>query len=73
MLIDYCKSNPCKNSGVCKSERLTYVCLCNGGYEGDNCELKVNECDSKPCQNDGQCVDKDDSYHCKCKAGNQLS
>ena len=26
-----------------------YVCSCNPGFEGDDCEVNINECDPDPC------------------------
>nr|XP_033801511.1 coagulation factor IX [Geotrypetes seraphini] len=36
-----CDSNPCLNGGSCKDDMGTYVCWCQEGYKGKNCELEM--------------------------------
>ncbi|NP_001011223.1 coagulation factor IX precursor [Xenopus tropicalis] len=38
---DQCLSNPCLNGGVCKDDVSDYVCWCQQGYSGKNCELEL--------------------------------
>jgi len=38
-------SAPCFNNGSCTDEVNSYSCVCIPGYEGDHCELDINECD----------------------------
>ncbi|XP_071747876.1 protein crumbs isoform X2 [Lepeophtheirus salmonis] len=45
-----------------------YVCSCMSGYEGDNCEVNINECVSSPCRN-GECQDGIAEYICVCNPG----
>eukprot|EP01046_Picozoa_sp_COSAG06_P098863 COSAG06_NODE_44960_length_358_cov_26.791506_1_plen_119_part_11 len=33
-----------------------YACGCTAGYEGDSCELDLDECESNPCVN-GLCLE----------------
>ena len=33
-----------------------YTCSCVDGYEGDNCEIKINECVPNLCHNAGVCT-----------------
>lgn len=28
------------------------------GFEGDNCEVDIDECADAPCENDGECFEK---------------
>lgn len=28
------------------------------GFEGDNCEVDIDECADTPCENDGECFEK---------------
>lgn len=34
-----------------------FVCA---GYEGENCQLDLDECEEHPCENDGQCFQRSD-------------
>ncbi|OCT67735.1 coagulation factor IX [Xenopus laevis] len=38
---DQCLSNPCLNGGACKDDVSAYVCWCQQGYSGKNCELAL--------------------------------
>jgi hypothetical protein len=44
-------------------------CYCNPGYEGDRCEININECQSDPCRNNAVCVDGINSFQCRCLPG----
>ncbi|KAK2154968.1 hypothetical protein LSH36_252g01036 [Paralvinella palmiformis] len=40
-----CYSNPCLNGGWCQQDsNMNYVCQCRYGYEGQNCENRINMC-----------------------------
>ena len=34
-----CDSSPCKNGGVCSNKGETFLCECEGDYEGKTCEI----------------------------------
>ena len=36
--INECSSNPCLNGGSCTDQVNGYVCSCQPGYAGANCE-----------------------------------
>ncbi|CAH2315124.1 coagulation factor IX [Pelobates cultripes] len=38
---DQCLSSPCMNGGVCKDDVSAYLCWCQQGYTGRNCELAL--------------------------------
>ena len=40
-VIDECASSPCVH-GNCSNEYLHYVCICQPGYTGVNCETGKN-------------------------------
>ena len=47
--IDECAPKPCKN-GKCIDGIADFDCDCDPGYEGDLCEIEINECERfKPC------------------------
>jgi len=62
---DNCETNPCLNGGNCVDKQDGYICECQDGWEGVNCESNKGGCATNPCRN-GRCVDKLDGYICKC-------
>merc|ERR1711881_36073 len=59
----------CKNNGVCHDLINAYECECPAGFEGEHCEINIDECRVKPCKNGSQCVDGINDYTCECRAG----
>lgn len=35
------------------------MCLCPG-YEGENCQVDIDECEQHPCENGGECFQRSD-------------
>ncbi|XP_033634762.1 uncharacterized protein LOC117296026 isoform X3 [Asterias rubens] len=68
-----CSSNPCLNSGRCSVVDSTYVCSCQSGYTGLQCQtspVPSPVCSPNPCQNGGSCVVTGvSSYRCNCLTG----
>ena len=56
MQINECMSNPCQN-GQCFDFINGYRCLCDIGFTGPNCEIRIGSCLSTPCLNNGLCRD----------------
>lgn len=70
---DPCSTNPCQHGSVCVSQleegsfaNYSYTCECARGFEGEKCELNINDCDPNPCLNGGVCQDEIDGYICDC-------
>ena len=65
--VDYCSSSPCQHQSTCTNtpDGLGYRCSCKPGFNGDNCEMNIDECASNPC-NEGTCEDLVDDYKCDC-------
>ena len=45
-----CVSHACDNGSTCIDGIADYSCTCTNGYEGDYCEINVDDCASNPCQ-----------------------
>ena len=46
-----------------------FRCLCDEGYDGQRCQINVDECGSSPCRNGGTCLDAVNDYACHCPPG----
>eukprot|EP01147_Barroeca_monosierra_P007681 gene7681-608_t len=46
-----------------------FKCQCLTGFEGNLCEVNIDECAEEPCKNRGTCIDKIASYECQCVPG----
>ncbi len=69
--VQGCAASPCQN-GVCfetLEDPILYLCLCQYGYEGYNCEINIDDCDGNQCQNGATCVDLIGGYECDCEPG----
>ena len=64
-----CHPNPCLNGALCFESGEEALCVCQDGFDGDLCQIDVNDCQSHPCQNGGTCVDGVNSYTCRCPRG----
>ncbi|XP_045201911.2 fibropellin-1-like [Mercenaria mercenaria] len=67
---NFCFDNPCKN-GRCLNETNRYICICNDGFHGYDCDKDMNNCHYKACQNNGTCKQDGENYTCICLAGYQ--
>ena len=42
--VDECRKNPCQNRGRCQNTPGNYVCKCQPGYGGLNCQKNIDDC-----------------------------
>jgi len=62
-------TTPCSGHGACYDLSETeYICVCNAGYNGTDCDVDINECDSNPCFH-GNCTDEMNHFSCVCYDG----
>ncbi|HYP88702.1 MAG TPA: hypothetical protein VEQ59_11125, partial [Polyangiaceae bacterium] len=64
-----CDDNDCRNGASCKVVGSAYQCDCADGFNGDKCEVDIDDCAAHPCQNEGTCTDKVADYSCACPDG----
>lgn len=67
--IDECTSNPCGYTNQCFDKLNNYECICNGGYQGVNCEIPPDFCSSNICKNGATCLSHFTNYTCQCTTG----
>ncbi|KAM5281536.1 vitamin K-dependent protein S [Ctenodactylus gundi] len=74
---DQCNPLPCNKDGYvsCKDGQAAYTCICKPGWEGQRCELDINEC-KDPLSMNGGCSQICDntlgSFQCSCRSGFEL-
>ena len=66
-----CDNNPCGSdySRHFKCDNLAhglYLCACEAGWTGDNCDQQIDPCNPNPCQNSGNCYNNYGSFGCNC-------
>ncbi|KAK5607475.1 hypothetical protein CRENBAI_021223 [Crenichthys baileyi] len=63
-----CDSGPCLNGGRCEDLFNKFGCVCDTGWEGEQCEMDTDECASQPCVY-GSCKDYLAGFECRCDPG----
>lgn len=57
------------SDGKCSSTDSGYICTCEPGFSGSNCEANHDDCIDVTCQNGGTCRDGIRDYRCHCPPG----
>lgn len=64
-----CYNDECLNGGHCSDPAQVYSCSCLDGFEGDLCQINIDECVAHQCLNGATCVDGINQYTCSCQPG----
>ena len=67
--MNECDSSPCSNGATCIISGESFSCICQEGWEGDNCLENINDCALHPCYNGGNCIDGINWRICECPQG----
>ncbi|KAI1298753.1 Protocadherin Fat 3 [Halotydeus destructor] len=67
-----CEKRPCGDRGLCKLDSKKnshdYICHCNAGYTGKNCQDTLDKCDRhNPCRDRGKCSLVNGIPTCSCQ------
>ncbi|XP_052700846.1 sushi, von Willebrand factor type A, EGF and pentraxin domain-containing protein 1-like isoform X1 [Crassostrea angulata] len=65
---NHCNPNPC-NGQICVSEAQSFVCQCENGFTGDNCQNAPRLCSETTCDNAGTCTNNGVNFTCICPTG----
>ncbi|CAG4927754.1 unnamed protein product [Colias eurytheme] len=64
-----CLEHECGRGAHCRDVRNSYSCACPPGYDGDYCQIDIDECENNQCQNGATCKDDVAKYVCLCPEG----
>ncbi|KAK2150293.1 hypothetical protein LSH36_413g01017 [Paralvinella palmiformis] len=69
LTVNECFKSPCQNNATCESMDVGFLCHCQPGWSGVQCETEIDECASNPCFNNATCRDMMDAFKCVCLPG----
>ena len=56
-------------AGTCINREGTFLCSCEEGFVGENCQTNIDDCNPMPCLNGATCQDKINAFQCICPPG----
>jgi len=67
ILLDFnnCLSSPCLH-GTCQDALNGFICSCDTGFTGHDCDINIDDCGTNICLNNATCVDDIAGYNCFC-------
>uniref|UniRef100_A0A5S6Q328 EGF-like domain-containing protein n=1 Tax=Trichuris muris TaxID=70415 RepID=A0A5S6Q328_TRIMR len=63
-----CAQEPCM-FGRCEYKSSSPFCLCDRGFTGERCDMRINFCKDIQCTQNARCVSSLDGYYCECNPG----
>ena len=68
-----CNRSDCSGNGHCRAvvNSNDYVCVCDPGFNGEKCEVNIDECQTMniDCSGNGKCMDGINNFTCTCDVG----
>ena len=66
-----CFNHECHNGGFCSNPQEEFNCECPIGFEGDVCQVNIDDCVDHQCVDGSSCMDLINDYKCICPPGYQ--
>ena len=69
--IDNCGSVTCSGHGKCVDGVNSFICNCDPGFTGVECQDSINDCIEQGvnCSGNGKCMDGMNTFSCSCDPG----
>jgi hypothetical protein len=66
---DNCVGVVCGENRHCVDGVDVYVCTCDDGFTGRECDINIDDCEGINCSGNGICIDGVGSFQCECDSG----
>ena len=66
---EVCFNHECQNGASCSNPNEIFECQCLTGFEGDLCQINIDDCVNHDCVNGSTCQDLINDYKCLCLPG----
>lgn len=64
-----CVGVVCGENRHCVDGVNMFICTCDSGFTGKDCDINIDECEGIDCSGNGRCIDGVDSFQCECDSG----